>query len=170
MTPERRSKQQTIIIALIGVIFGMTVGYSALNQLLNINGTSKITSNWDIHFETITENTMVDATTLQSEIVSNTSATFNVDLKKPGSSAEYIVTVKNGGTIDASVSAIHGIDEINAASPTDIEYSISDIAVGDNLASNESKTFKVKVTWKPESTSIINTSKKATITVDFVQK
>ena len=120
MDIEKRKKQHMIIMGLIGVIFGMTIGYSALNSLLNINGTSEITSDWDIHFESIEEGTMVGATTIEATTDKGTTATFNVDLEKPGSSAEYIVTVKNGGTIDAVVDSITGVDEINQASPTDI--------------------------------------------------
>lgn len=170
MDMEKRKKQHMIIMGLIGVIFGMTIGYSALSSILNINGTSKVTGNWDIHFESIEEGTMVNATTLEATTDQGTTATFNVDLTKPGSSAEYLVTVKNGGTIDAVVESIDGIDEINAASPTDIVYSVEDITPGDELGSGASKEFKVKVVWKSTATTIINSSKKATIHVNFVQK
>lgn len=158
-----------IIFALVGVIFGMTIGYSFLSRFLYVNGTSKITSTWDVHFTNITEGTLVDATTIEKSIAPKTSATFNVDLKKPGSSAEYIITVANEGTINAEVSAISGINEINSVSPIDIVYSISDISVGDKLQSGATKTFKIKVVWNPLATAIIASSKKATIVVDFVQ-
>lgn len=171
MRQEKRSNQQLVIIALVGVIFGMTIGYSILNSVLSINGTSEISSTWDIHFEKIEENpgSLIDAKTLESSIAGNSSAIFNVELSKPGSTAEYIVTVKNGGTLDAKVLSISGIDEINETSPTDIVYSVSEIEVGDILRANESKQFKVKVEWKPLSTEIIDTNKRAMITINFVQ-
>ncbi len=170
MDIEKRKKQHMIIMGLIGVIFGMTIGYSALNSLLNINGTSEITSDWDIHFESIEEGTMVGATTIEATTDKGTTATFNVDLQKPGSSAEYIVTVKNGGTIDAVVDSITGVDEINQASPTDIVYSVEELSPGETLNSGASKEFKVTVVWKLTATEIVNSNKKATINVNFVQK
>lgn len=166
---EKRSKQHMIIIALVGVIFGMTVGYSALSSVLKINGTSKVTGNWDIHFTTIEEQNKVNVVSSTSAINGKTTATFNVDLQKPGSSIEYLVTVTNGGTMNATLESIGGLDEINAASPLDIVYAIEDIAEGDALNAGDSKTFKVKVLWKANSTTILNTSKQATITLDFVQ-
>ncbi len=169
MTMEKRSRQHMIIIALIGVIFGMTIGYSALSSVLKINGTSKVSGTWDIHFSKIEEENKVYVVSSTSEISGKTTATFNVDLQKPGSSIEYLVTVTNGGTMNATLESIQGIDEINAASPIDIVYSIEDIAEGDTLDAGDSKTFKVKVLWKATSTTILNTSKQATITLDFAQ-
>lgn len=166
----KTEKQKVIIFVLLGILVGMTVGYSALSSILKIDGVSKITGDWDIHFTTIDQGTLVDATNVSASITNQTTATFTVNLKKPGSSAEYLVTVKNGGSYDAVVDSITGVDEANAASPTDIIFEVTDIDVGTELAASAEKTFKVKATWKYESTTIVDNSKQAVITVNFVQK
>ena len=90
---------------------------------------------------------MNGATTINKQITDSTTATFTIDLSKPGSNGEYLITVENRGTIDAMVESISGIDVANQAAPTDITFSISDIAVNDKLPAKESKVFKVKVDW-----------------------
>ncbi|HIT11970.1 MAG TPA: hypothetical protein IAB58_04180, partial [Candidatus Pelethosoma merdigallinarum] len=57
----------------------------------------------------------------------------------------------------------------NQAAPTDITFSISDIAVNDKLKAKESKVFKVKVNWDSNSTSIPDTNKDLTLTINFAQ-
>ena len=154
MDIEKRKKQHMIIMGLIGVIFGMTIGYSALNSLLNINGTSEITSDWDIHFESIEEGTMVGATTIEATTDKGTTATFNVDLEKPGSSATYTVTVKNDGQIDAILESIEGLDTSNTADPTDIKYSIENINTNEDLLASGQKTFTVMVDYAHNPSSL----------------
>ena len=163
-------KKRVIIFVLLGVIVGMTFGYSALSSILKIDGVAKVTGDWDIHFTTINQGTLVDAVNVGASITNQTTATFTVNLKKPGSSAEYLVTVKNSGTYDAVVDSITGVDEANAASPTDIVFEVNDIDVGTELAASGELTFKVKATWKPESTTIVDSNKQAVISVNFVQQ
>ena len=166
----KTERQKVIIFVLLGILVGMTVGYSALSSILKIDGVSKITGDWDIHFTTIDQGTLVDATNVSASISNQTTATFTVNLKKPGSSAEYSVTVKNGGSYNAVVESITGVNEANEASPTDIIFEVSDIDVGTELEAGTEKTFKVKATWKPESTTIVDNNKQAVISVNFVQK
>ena len=112
---------------------------------------------------------MNGATTINKQITNSTTATFTIDLSKPGSNGEYLITVENRGTIDAYVESINGIDEANSTEPTDITFSIEDIAVNDKLPASESKVFKVKVDWDSTSTSIPSTNKDLTLSINFVQ-
>ena len=164
-----RQKQRIIIGTLCAVIVGLAIGYAVLSQTLNINGTGSIASDFNILFTDIQEGTMNGATTINKQITDSTTATFTIDLSKPGASGEYLITVENRGTIDAMVESISGIDEANQAAPTDITFSISDIAVNDKLPAKESKVFKVKVDWSSASTSIPNTNKDLTLKINFVQ-
>ena len=164
-----RQKQRIIIGTLCAVIVGLAVGYAVLSQTLTINGTGGIASDFNILFTDIQEGTMNGATTINKQITDSTTATFTIDLKKPGDSGEYLITVENRGTIDAMVESISGIDEANSTEPTDITFSISDIAVNDKLLAKESKVFKVKVDWSSSSTSIPSTNKNLTLTINFVQ-
>ena len=164
-----RQKQRIIIGTLCAVIIGLAVGYAVLSQTLNINGTGGITSDFNILFTDIGEGTMNGATTINKQITSSTTATFTIDLKSPGSNGEYLITVENRGNIDAYVENINGIEEANSTVPTDITFSIEDIAVNDKLKAKESKVFKVKVNWDSNSTSIPNTNKDLTLKINFVQ-
>ena len=164
-----RQKQRIIIGTLCAVIIGLAVGYAVLSQTLTINGTGGIVSDFNVLFTNITEGTMNGATTINKQIMDSTTATFTIDLSKPGASGEYLITVENRGTIDAMVESISGIDEANQTAPTDITFSISDIAVNDKLKAKESKVFKVKVDWSSASTSIPSTNKNLTLKINFVQ-
>ena len=164
-----RQKQRIIIGTLCAIIIGLAVGYAVLSQTLNINGTGRIASDFNILFTDIQEGTMNGATTINKQITNSTTATFTIDLSKPGASGEYLITVENRGTLDAYVESINGIEEANQTEPTDITFSISDIAVNDKLPAKESKVFKVKVDWSSASTSIPSTNKNLTLKINFVQ-
>ena len=164
-----RKKQRIIIGTLCAIIIGLAVGYAVLSQTLNINGTGGIASDFNILFTDIQEGTMNGATTINKQITNSTTATFTIDLSKPGASGEYLITVENRGTLDAYVESINGVEEANQTEPTDITFSIEDIAVNDKLPAKESKVFKVKVDWSSASTSIPDTNKNLTLKINFVQ-
>ena len=164
-----RQKQRIIIGTLCAVIVGLAIGYAVLSQTLNINGTGSIASDFNILFTDIQEGTMNGATTVNKQITNSTTATFTIDLEKPSSNGEYLITVENRGTLDAYVESINGIDEANSTEPTDIIFSIEDIAVNDKLPASESKVFKVKVDWSSTSTSIPSTNKDLTLSINFAQ-
>ena len=52
-----KKKRNIIIISLVGILLCMVVGYSAFQTKLEIKGTSKVTSNWDIEITNVTEGT-----------------------------------------------------------------------------------------------------------------
>ena len=158
-----RQKQRIIIGTLCAVIIGLAVGYAVLSSQLSINGTGGIASDFNILFTNIEEGTMNGATTINKQITDSTTATFTIELDKPSSNGEYLITVENRGNIDAYVESINGIEEANQAEPTDITFSIEDIKVNDKLKAKESKIFKVKVVWNSNSTSIPNTNKDLTL-------
>ncbi len=164
-----RQKQRMIIGTLCAVIIGLSIGYAVLSKTLNIQGMSGITSNFNILFTNIEEGTMNGATTINKQITDSTTANFTIDLSKPSSNGEYLITVENRGNIDAYVESIHGIEEANQKEPTDIKFSIEDIKVNDKLRATESKVFKVKVNWDSSSTSIPSTNKDLTLDIDFAQ-
>ena len=164
-----RKKQRIIIGTLCSVLVGLAIGYAVLSEQLNIQGTGSVISNFQILFTKIEEGTMNGAKTIQKEIVGDTTANFIIDLKSPGSTGEYIITVENRGNIDAYVKDIKGVVDSNKKEPKDIQFSIDGLKVNDKLKARETKTFKVKVNWDSNSTSIPETSKDLSLTIDFVQ-
>ena len=165
---RRRNTKSIILTVLIILSFVMIIGYSALSSKLVINGTSNITSNFRVLFTDIQEGTMNSAETKDTSFEATT-ATFHVDLKKPGSTAEYILTVENQGSLDAYLESIEGIDEANAASPTYITFKLKDITRYTRLDVGDTKTFKVIVTYDQSATEIPTNSKQLTLTLNFAQ-
>ena len=164
-----RKKQRIIIGTLCSILVGLAIGYAVLSSQLNIQGTGSVISNFQILFTKIEEVTMNGDKTIQKEIVGDTTANFIIDLKSPGSNGEYIITVENRGNIDAYVKDIKGVVDSNKKEPKDIQFSIDGLKVNDKLKARETKTFKVKVNWDSNSTSIPETSKDLSLTIDFVQ-
>ena len=102
-----------IIIGLCLVLVLMAVGFAAFAQQLQINGTSNITSSWDIRITNIravnlgsvTNNGAYDIT--EPSIGSdNLSASFETGLKSPGDTRIYEIEVTNSGSLDAEVTTV----------------------------------------------------------------
>lgn len=166
-----KNKNILLVILLIAVI-GMAVGYAALSQQLVINGTANITTEWDVHIKSITassNNSNTGAKDKSTPSFTATSATFDVDLAYPGSSASYIVTVENSGSINAMIDEVTGIEAANSQEPAAIQYSINAVSKDELLAGTE-KEYIVTVKWNENVTQIPNTkTKTATITLNYVQ-
>ncbi|MBE5805759.1 MAG: hypothetical protein E7313_03500 [Clostridiales bacterium] len=165
----RKGNKNIVLLILLLVIVGMAVGYAALSQALVINGTANITTEWKILFTNIEEGTFVGAESKTAPSYTATTATFDVNLLYPGASAQYRVTVANQGNIDAKITSVDGIDTANAATPTDIVYSI-DAEQDDELAAGATKTYIVTVSWNANANTIPETkTKTATITLNYEQ-
>ena len=52
---RREKKRKILIITLIGLLLIMAASYAAFQTNLNIKGTSKINSNWDIRITNVEE-------------------------------------------------------------------------------------------------------------------
>lgn len=169
-------KRNIILIVVALLLLGIAIGYAALSQTLTINGTANIKSEWDVKITNITEGTLTNATTVGSVTHDDTSATFEVDLEKPGAIATYEVEVSNNGTIDAKLESVTDLTSKNAEEPKDIKFEI-DATTGDELAKRASegnptkKIYTVTVKWDENSASIPNVkTKTATIELKYVQK
>ena len=142
---KTRKKQRIVILTLGAVILGLVLGYAALSQVLNINGTSSISGDFNIQIIALDENTMNHAQTVSKSGLGTTTVSFTVDLESPGASAIYDVTVENKGSIDAVLKSIEGIDEANLSAPLDVKFSTTGIEEGDTLLKGQRKTFQVQV-------------------------
>lgn len=169
----KNKKKNIILVVLIVLILGMAVGYAAFSQTLTINGTANISSEWDIHFKSITEGTMTGATSVSGfpKVETNTTtATFQVNLAYPGATATYVVEVENGGSVAAKIESIGGdMATKNAAEPTGVTFTC-DAVVGDKLAAGATKTYNVTATWDAEDDTVpTTTTKTVQITLNYVQ-
>lgn len=160
-----------LIIAAVVLVGLASVAYAAFAQLLTINGTGTATGDWDVAITSITRtDTNPGATDATAPSYTGTSATFSTNLAYPGASATYDVVITNNGSIDAELSSLTDLATINAASPTDITYSLSGVAVNDVITAGNTDTVTVTVTWNSGATSnITSQSKTATIDLNYVQ-
>ena len=139
-----KRKRNVIIYSLCGVLLLMTVGYAAFNTLLTINGTTSISSNWDIRITGITSEDIVGgASDAESSVVDNLTANFKANLVSPGDSITYYVTVENKGNINAELAGIKMSKNDNSA----ITFETSGLTTGDALNAGDKAVLKIKVTY-----------------------
>ncbi len=167
---KTRQKQRIVILTLGAVILGLVLGYAALSQVLNINGTSSISGDFNIQIIALDENTMNHAQTVSKSGLGTTTVSFSVDLESPGASAIYDVTVENKGSIDAVLKSIEGIDEANLSAPLDVKFSTTGIEEGDPLLKGQRKTFQVQVRWDNSATEIPTSNKTLVLKLNYEQQ
>ena len=150
MTTKRR--KNIIIGILLIMVIGMTIGYSALSQYLTINGTSNITSDFNIQITNIEFNSESSsgATDVETSGIGTTTASFKTNLEKPGSYAVYDVTVENKGNLDAY------LNKLTLNKPTDTKFSLTTTGISENskLAVSSPITFQVRIQWNSSATTI----------------
>ena len=165
----QKKKNNIIIGSLCAVVLLMVVGYAAFATQLNITGTGKITSNWNILITDITTKNIVGGASNASDPTGKgtLTATFNTNLVSPGDSIEYDITVSNQGSINAVLSKINVTDSNNPA----IKFTTTGLTEGDALNAGDSKVLTVKVEYDNAVTSQPeNTKSELTITLDYVQE
>ena len=148
------NKGRNIIIGtLLAAILIMAVGYALLSQSLTINGTSNITSNWDVKITGISAGTPTGtAENVSPATFTGTSATFNVNLVKPGDKMVYQITVSNEGTLNAKLTGMTVSPESEA--DTGIYYRVSGVEQNvTKLDASQTNTVTVEVGWVATDTS-----------------
>ena len=161
------TQRNYMIIGLCAILVIMGVGYAAFSSSLKISGTSNVTSNWDVKITDIQSKDIVGGAGNKSEPThTDTTATFNATLQKPGDSITYDVTVTNQGNVDAKLDKITLSDSSNPA----IKFETSGIKQGDLLAKTETAILTVKVSYDSGVTSQPgNLNASLTVTLDYSQ-
>lgn len=112
---EKQRRINTIVVCgLMIVIAGMTIGFAALSQRLDINGTATVKSasnSWNVFFSNVnttggltgtgTWTTAPSVTTDATNTGSNNKISFACDLAAPGDSCTVTATIKNAGSTAA---------------------------------------------------------------------
>ena len=165
----RERRKNTVIIGILcGLLLIMSVGYATFQSILKINGTTSITSNWDIKIINVTKaNQTGDAEEAKAPIWTDLTAYMEANLYQKGDSIEYNVTVKNNGTIDAK------LDNINKNIKTQNEallITISGYTKGEKLLKGNEQIIKVKIEYNPEFTGTITEgSAETSIDLNYAQ-
>lgn len=107
---EKKNKKRSIIILLLAILLG--VGYAYLQTTLNITGTTHVDkTTWNVYWDDSHANASAS-----SDVVINsmpaidehnpTLITYDLELPKPGSWAEFTVDAKNDGSVNAMIGDI----------------------------------------------------------------
>ncbi len=145
----------------------MTVGYAAFQTNLDIKGTSKVSSNWDIRITNVRAGTITgDAEQAKQPTWNELTASVEANLYQKGDSIEYIITVENKGTIDAILNNINAKETTNEA----IKFTYSGVNKNDKLYKGESTEIIVRIEYNPDfnGTPEIG-SAEINITLEYIQ-
>ena len=171
-----RRQRRVVIYGLIGILLLMTAAYAAFSQRIDIKGSTKVTSNWDVKITNVTNGTPSGGAENSKDTNGNTisptwdklSASVSADLYEAGDAMEYIVTITNNGSIDATLDDVALTPSNNSA----VIITYSGYAKGQKLykkgSSNSSVDIKVKVEYNPEYTGGEATGE-SSISFNFVQ-
>ena len=135
-----KSKKRNIIIgSLCAIVLLMAVGYAAFQTVLNIQGTSNITSSWDIKITNVTsKNIKGTASNNGDPVWENLSATFKTNLQAPGDSIEYDITVTNNGNLNAKLDKYKLTDTNNEA----IKFTQTGLTNGEKMSCTSNKATR----------------------------
>ncbi len=164
---RREKKRKILIISLIGLLLIMAAGYAAFQTNLNIKGTSKITSNWDIKITSVTPSkTNGLGENAKTPTWTNLTANMEANLYEKGDYVEYDVTIENNGTIDAKLDGLTTSDNGNEA----IKITTTGYTKNSKLYKNTSQTIKVKIEYNADfNGELTSNSNEAEINLDYVQ-
>ena len=162
------NQKKLMILGLCLIVLFMAIGYASFSQNLIINGTSTITSDWNIKITDITVNGFNGSATNAEEpqVENDTTAIFKTNLISPGDSMTYEVTVANDGSIPAKLNELKVEDANNPA----ILFQVNGISEIDILGEHSTTTFEVQVSYNSSiTTQPENPKSTLTVTLDYVQ-
>ena len=163
-----KKRRNIIIISLIGVLLCMVVGYAAFQTKLEISGTTKVTSNWDIEITNVTSGTPTGtAENAAAPSWDATTASMEANLYDKGDAMEYDVTIENKGTIDAKLNDI--LTNLEKENNDAVIITFLGYTKGEVLKAKNSKIVHVKIAYNPEYEGE-ETSSEVEINFDYVQE
>ena len=169
---SKSNKKNLIIGGLLAIVLIMAVGYAAFATNLNINGSSAITSNWDVHIKdngVNAKNPTQGAASTKARKVDALTGEFACTLQIPGtSSIEYDIEVENLGSFDATLDTVTISGTTEAVSAVVTES--SSLKQGDTITKNGgTDTLTIKVSLNDISQLPDVTTINITVTLDFSQ-
>ena len=169
---SKSNKKNLIIGGLLAIVLIMAVGYAAFATNLNINGSSAITSNWDVHIKdngVNAKNATSGAESTKARKVDALTGEFACTLQVPGtSSIEYDIEVENLGSFDAVLDTVTISGTTEAVSAVVTES--SSLKQGDTITKNGgTDTLTIKVSLNDISSLPDVTTIDITVKLDFSQ-
>lgn len=143
-------KQSLLIVIVILILLGVSVGYSVVRIGTNVKGKTSIVKNLDVEFESIGKIEEYGSYGATAEI-SDDKKTVLINVPKlsyMGAYAVVPITVKNVGQIPAKLESIY---EYGTNDNEAIKITYDGIAVTDKaLNPLEEEKFFIKVSWENE--------------------
>ena len=144
-----KRKRNMIIFSLVGILLCMVVGYAAFQTKLEIKGSSKVTSNWDIRITNVTDGTPTgQAENTVAPSWTNLTASMEANLYDKGDAMDYDVTIENKGTLDAKLNDI--LTNLEKENNEAVLITFSGYTKGEVLKAGGSKIVHVKIAYNPE--------------------
>ncbi len=145
---EKKSRSKDIIIFVLCILMViMGIGYAVIARDLVLRGVTKISSKLNVVITAIdaTDNKTDGTRNISSYVKNPVSAAFETRLTKPGDYIEYVVTIENKGTKDATLNYA----TLNPESSQYIEFERYGEGI-DNpvLKVGETTTINIKVKFK----------------------
>ena len=130
-------------------LLSVLLKYDWERSKLEIKGTSKVTSNWDIEITNVTAGTPTgSAENATKPSWKATSASMEANLYDKGDAMEYDVTIENKGTIDAKLNDI--LTNLENSNSDAVIITFSGYTKGEVLKAKESKIVHVKIAYNPD--------------------
>ena len=126
----------------------MVAGYAAFSTNLEIKGTSKVTSNWDIEITDVKESAQNGLAENVKMYYEKLEASVEANLYDKGDSMEYDITIENKGNIDAKLNDI--LTNTENSNSEAVLITFSGYTKGEVLKSQTSKVIHVKIEYNPE--------------------
>lgn len=164
---RRRNKLSGLIIILVILLLGISIGYASFSSTLNIIGTANANGNFSIEF---IKGTIIDSQGIDSAnskvLISDTKDTLSINIANmayPGAGATISCMIKNTGTIPAKLT------DVRFSGNTDPDISVTfpeSLATGKTLDAGETVAISFVVKWNMSST--ITSEKKINFTATLV--
>ncbi len=183
MRESEKRKNNILIGVLLGVVVIMGIAYAAFSSNLNITGTSSMSENWCIGFDSTRTSDYTAQAGIQGGTVPTgsmsfsgdscggnlkTTASLNASFKQPGDKVEYTLTIGNKGTLAAAIESIN-VDGDSVTSDTtitkgNIKY-IIEMPLSTSLAVNATITMKVTAMFQNDTDISSSTNEQQTISI-----
>lgn len=161
-------KNRIILIVLLIIISVMTVAYAIFSTQLQINGKSEIVGEWNIKITDIEVSEVSEGCNPGEPSFTDTTATFNSELQKPGDKITYVITIQNLGTIDAVLDSATFTPDDENGSPA---LSYTTVDPSETLNAGDETTCTVTVTYDESYEEIPSVkTKEITGTIEYIQK
>ena len=165
---SRYNKRNYVILGLCLVLVLMAVGYAAFSQLLTINGTGQITSNWCVGFDSTRTSDYVPTAGISGgtlptgsigfsgnvcETNYQTTASLSASFNQPGDQIVYTLTIYNKSSLNAAIKSIlvegNSVTEKTTITKGNMTF-IVDMPEKTSLSANDYTTMKVTAEFQDD--------------------